>query len=334
MLRNIMTIGRKYFMKVFGLINYIIMMILPITAQNFDISFEYIEGYNLKKFSISSNKIIDELKWPVYHENKLFFHIEHLDADKLIYYDESETTKQGRILIYDKNLLEIKQVSIFPRLYANVLTFSDNVFYTVERFDEKSTGLFCYDINTGKNLWEKKLVSLDSSIFKGYMLYKIWYNAQKNYLYANYYSLPYRYEDINGICQIIAVDSDNIIYSDAGQFVMPASNKNFDNPYVSRDGNLYGLKIEDEQTDGLEALNIKYRKRIIKLKQNQRYVLFSPIKNKYIVGVETVKVNWLAKFWFGNGYYTQYEYYLCDKVDNDLYIQVKFKTKLAISDVK
>ena len=43
--------------------------------------------------------------------------------------------------------------------------------------------------------------------------------------------------------------------------------------------------------------------------------------------MELVKVNRLAKFWSGNGYYTKYEYYLCDKVDNDLSIQVKFKAK-------
>lgn len=330
------TANKEVYMKIFFKICFIIITIMSAAAQYTDMNFEYIEGNNLKKLYVSSNTITEQVDWQVNIKPSLYFHIQYLNNNKAIYYYEDYEIKTGGVFIYDKNLSAIKQISSFPCIYGDVLTFSNDFFYTIERFNEGVLGLFCYDIYSGKNLWKKELQSLKKKFVEEYELYKIWYDEKNKFLYVNYHSLPHKYEEINGVCQIISVDSDETVYSSKGNFLMATGNNNFDTVYLNRDYNLYKLQVKNGGISGVsEPIRIWDKKNIKTLRKNQRYIFIAPVKDKYIIGIETIKINLFAKFLFGFGYhYGKYEYFICDKINNELHIKLKFSTKLRISDVR
>lgn len=329
-------INEDVYMRIFFKISFTIITVMSVVAQYTDMNFEYIEGNNLKKLYVSSNTVTEHLEWQINIIPSLYFHIQYLNNNKAIYYYEDYEIKKGGVFIYDKNLSAIKQISSFPCIYGDVLTFSNDFFYTIEQFSEGALGIFCYDIYSGKNLWKKELQSLKKKLVEEYKLYKIWYDEKNNFLYANYHSLPHGYEDINGICQIISINSDETVYSSKGEFLMASSNNNFDTVYLNCDYNLYKLQVKNGSISGvLKPICIWDKKNIKNLRKNQRYIFIAPVKDKYIIGIETIKINWFAKFLFGFAYhYGKYEYFICDKINNELHIKLKFSTRLRIFDIR
>lgn len=247
----------------------------------------YAEGRIALKINLSDNKYILKNKERIifsdfYSPTRILLVTVKYETGVNVHYFRIYDIERGLVSTFGADKTEGQDV-----FYLN-----DNILY---RYDGEN--LIAFSTVDGKVEWSRR-IRFDDTIDK------FWYDARRDVLFANCKTCN---GPDNCTFRIVAVKKNSIIYKSTGRIIGLLKSDSFERMFFVSSDKLLCLNTKTMISRGIDIIgNGKL------LSDKSRYLIFSGISGKQILGVEHRTENLISRLFFGYGYNPEFEYYICN----------------------